>query len=128
LQINRIVTLDKIRIACEYLIGKQSLILNNRVSCVVEDIGHQIALKIDSYVWKEPLGKDYVEVPASCWDHFKLEYIPSWAHYLFKRPVMRKVYFDVYAVYPNYNPAVPREQYRICVNCLEDKYGSRWSD
>lgn len=38
----------------------------------------ELAIQIRKFIWKERLGTEELEIPATWWDHFKEEHFPDW--------------------------------------------------
>jgi hypothetical protein len=112
------VELEKIRFGLQTRLSKE--IANAEVRWYEDHLTDTIVFEVRGFVWAEKKSaKEFnYEFPADWWQAFKARWFPAWAK---KRwPVqMQKIHIDVKAIYPEFRPAMPQEQYRLMIHKAE---------
>lgn len=77
-------------------------------------ITDEIVYRVTGFVWSEGVQHVEIKYPADWWQAFKERWFPPWLlkHY----PVRYKYHvIDIKAIYPNFRPSIPKEDYRLII-------------
>ena len=89
-------------------------LIDARMEIDWDAIFESYAVEIRGYVWSEPVQYKEIKYPADWWQAFKARWFPDWAK--MRWPVEYMVHvIDIKAVYPEFRPSVPDENYRFYV-------------
>jgi len=91
-------------------------LIDAQVELKWDAVFEQYAAEFRGYVWSEPVQHREIKYPLDWWQAFKARYFPDWAKV--RWPVEYMVHtIDVEAIYPEFRPSVPNEDY--CFRLLE---------
>lgn len=107
------IELEKLRLGLSHAISNELLDADVNVRHFITDM---MVAEVRGFVWaeKESVRRQEIKYPRDWWQAVKERFAPRW--FLIRYPVDYKVVvLDVKAIYPDFNPAMPKHQHRLLI-------------